>query len=64
MSLEMTPRVTVLGSLLAFAAVVCLVVLLPSYEDALAPSDTFDRRTPLENEGREIYIANARAGAI
>ena len=46
------------GSLLVFAAVVAVVVVLPGITISEAPSDIFRERTPLEEEGRDIYIAN------
>lgn len=58
MSLQMTPKVTVFGSMLAFLVIVALVVFLPAFEDSLEPSDTYRERTELEKEGRAIYIAN------
>jgi mono/diheme cytochrome c family protein len=44
--------------MIAFAAIVVVVVLLPTYEDRLAGSEIYRPRTALEQQGRRIYIAN------
>ena len=58
MKFEMTPRVASIGSLLAFTVIVIAVVIVPTIEDDLTPSESWRARTPEENAGREIYIAN------
>ncbi|MBM3891920.1 MAG: c-type cytochrome [Planctomycetes bacterium] len=56
--LQMTPRAVVIGSMVAFSAVVAAVVFLPTFEDRLEPSATHRVRTTAEDEGRRLYIAN------
>ena len=58
MKLEMTPRVAGVGSLIVFSVIVLAVVIVPTLEDRLEPSDTWRPRTEIENKGLEIYIAN------
>ena len=58
MNMEMTPRVAAIGSLLAFTVIVFAVVIVPTVEDDLKPSEAYRPRTDIENEGRAIYIAN------
>ena len=58
MKLEMTPHVAGVGSLIVFSVIVLAVVIVPTLEDRLEPSDTWRPRTETENKGLEIYIAN------
>lgn len=58
MSLHMTPKVTVIGSFIAFMGVVSLVVFFPALEDPGQPSEIWRPRTTTEEEGRQIYIAD------
>jgi len=58
MRAHMTPGTSIVGSMLVFMAVVSVVVFFPTFEDRLEPSASYRPRTPLENEGRKIYIAN------
>ena len=58
MSLEMTPRVTVIGSMLVFVVIVFLVVFLPTIEDTLEPSAEWRELDPKETAGLEIFKEN------
>ena len=58
MSIHMTPSVVGLGSFLALIGVITLVVFFPVWEDNLEPSAEWRPRTPIEQEGFEIYKAN------
>lgn len=57
-SMQMTPSVTVVGSFIALIGVIALVVFLPAWEDPTQPSDIWRARTPLEEEGRQVYMQN------
>ena len=54
----MTPKALVLGSLGILAAVVFVMVIWPYATRDMTPSDIFRSRTPPEQQGRVIYIAN------
>lgn len=56
--MKMSLDIVIAGSLLVFAAVVGVVVVLPGLTIPETPSDIYRPRTTLENEGRDIYIAN------
>ena len=56
--MRMSLDILIAGSLLVFVAVVAVVVILPGVTISEAPSDVHRSRTPLEERGREIYIAN------
>lgn len=57
-SMQMTPSVTVVGSFIALIGVIALVVFLPAWEDPTQPSEIWRARTPLEEEGRQVYMQN------
>ncbi len=54
----MNPTGIISGCMLIFAAVFLITVLLPRYRETFEPSDIFRDRTPLEEEGRKIFIQN------
>jgi cytochrome c oxidase cbb3-type subunit II len=56
--MRMNPDVLIVGSLLVFAAVVGVVVVLPGVTITDQPSDIYRDRTDLENQGRDIYVSN------
>jgi len=56
--MNMTPKVVVIGSLLILAAVVFAVVFMPYVTRHETPSEIFRERSPGEEAGRKIYIAN------
>jgi cytochrome c oxidase cbb3-type subunit 2 len=56
--MRMTPRILICGCLIIFGAVFFIAVVLPRFTLSEHPSDIFRPRTTLEEEGREIYIAN------
>jgi cytochrome c oxidase cbb3-type subunit 2 len=56
--MKMTPTHVIGSSLIIFGAVVFIVVILPWATISEAPSDIFRVRTPLEEEGRRIYVNN------
>jgi len=56
--MTMTPKALVLGSLGILAAVVFVMVIWPYATRDMTPSDIFRSRTPPEQQGRVIYIAN------
>jgi cytochrome c oxidase cbb3-type subunit 2 len=58
MSLRMTPKAVIIGSLLILAAVVAVVVYWPYATRDETPSEIFRFRSQQEEEGRAIYIAN------
>ena len=56
--MKMTPTLLICGSLIIFGAVIFVSVFLPGYTLGDRPSDMFRPRTPLEEEGRKIFIQN------
>jgi len=56
--MKTTPTVLVLGSLAILAAVVFVMVVWPYNTRDMTPSEIFRPRTPEEDSGRAIYIAN------
>jgi len=56
--MRMTPGFIVGGSLAIFLCVFFVAVLLPGITAKDTPSEIFRPRTPLEEEGRKIYIQN------
>jgi len=56
--MRMSPDVLIAGSLLVFAAVVTVAVIVPGVTIPETPSDIHRPRTDLEATGREIYISN------
>lgn len=56
--MKMTPKSVIAGSVLILAAVVFVAVWLPYVTRHQDPSEIFRTRTPVEEEGRLIYIAN------
>ncbi len=56
--MRMSLDVLLVGSLLVFAAVVSVVVLLPGLTIPDSPSADHRPRTELEQRGREIYVSN------
>jgi len=56
--LQMTPRAAVAGSMLVFAAIVGLVVLLPTVEDESAPSEAWRPLSEVERAGEALFKAN------
>ncbi len=56
--MKMTPAIILIGSLIIFAAVLIVAVILPWTTISERPSDIFRQRTAIEEEGRKIYVAN------
>lgn len=56
--MKMTPLAIIIGGLLIFASVLFIAVILPGLSMSERPSAAFRPRTPLEEEGRRIYIDN------
>ncbi|MEW6667780.1 MAG: cbb3-type cytochrome c oxidase subunit II [Thermodesulfobacteriota bacterium] len=56
--MKMNPSVIILGSLIVFASVLSVVVILPWSTISEQPSDIFRPRTPLEEAGRKIFVQN------
>lgn len=56
--MKMTPTVLVLGGLIVFAPVFFMHVVLPWMTISEQGSEIFRPRTPLEAEGRNIYVNN------
>lgn len=56
--MKMTPRAVMIGSLLILAAIVFMVVWVPWATRSEAPSEIFRQRSPAEDAGRQLYIAN------
>jgi cytochrome c oxidase cbb3-type subunit 2 len=56
--MKMTPLSIICSSLIIFGAVLFIAVILPWKTMSEAPSAIFRPRTPLEEEGRLIYIDN------
>lgn len=56
--MKMTPRLVVGGSLVIFASVLFIAVILPWLTIPEKPSEIFRPRTALEEEGRQVYINN------
>jgi len=56
--MNMNLRLLLGGSLMIFAAILCVAVILPWATMTEQPSDIHRPRTPAEEEGRKIYIAN------
>ena len=56
--MKMTPAIILIGSLILFVAVLIIAVILPWTTISEQPSNIFRPRTALEEEGRNIYIAN------
>lgn len=56
--MRMTPSLIVGGSLVLFASVFFVAVVLPGLTMTDTPSEIFRERTALEDEGRRIYIQN------
>jgi len=56
--MKMTPRLLIAGSLIIFTAVFFVAVFLPGVTITDRPSDTFRKRTDMEETGRRIYIQN------
>jgi cbb3-type cytochrome oxidase cytochrome c subunit len=56
--MRMTVTLVIVGGLVLFGAVLLIAVVVPWATIPDKPSDIFRPRTPLEEEGRSIYIAN------
>lgn len=56
--MKMSPVLVVGGSLIIFTSVLCIAVILPWKTISETPSEIFRPRSPLEEEGRKIYINN------
>lgn len=56
--MKMTSGVLLIGTIIIFAAIFIIVVLVPTYQAQMTPSEIVRHRTPLEEEGRLIYIEN------
>ena len=56
--MKMSPPIVVGGSVMIFASVLLISVILPWGTISEEPSDIFRRRTALEEEGRRIYVVN------
>ena len=56
--MNMTLNLLIDGCLIIFASILSVAVILPWATMSDKPSEIFRERTPLEEEGRKIYIAN------
>ncbi len=56
--MRMTPSFIIGGSLILFASVFFVAVVLPGLTVTDVPSEIFRHRTALEEEGRRVYIQN------
>ena len=56
--MKMTPKLLIGGCLMIFAAVFFVVRFLPWVTQSERPSDIFRHRSPLEEQGRKIFIQN------
>jgi len=56
--MNMTLKLLIGGSLIIFASILTVAVILPWATISDKPSEIFRERTALEDEGRKIYIAN------
>ena len=56
--MKMTLNLLIYGSLMIFASILAVAVILPWATMSDKPSEIFRERTALEEEGRKIYIAN------
>jgi cytochrome c oxidase cbb3-type subunit 2 len=56
--MKMSPVLVVGGSLIIFASVLFIAVILPWKTISEKPSDIFRPRTALEEEGRKVYVNN------
>lgn len=56
--MKMTPLLIILGSVIIFASVLSIVIILPWTTISDRPSDIFRERTALEDKGRELYVKN------
>jgi len=56
--MKMTLNLLIYGSLMILASILSIAVILPWATMSDKPSEIFRERTPLEEEGRKIYIAN------
>lgn len=54
----MTPLMATMGAMLAFATVVFMVVFIPTTTFEPEPSENWRPLTPLEEKGRNIFLAN------
>src|SRR5512139_1589717 len=57
-AMKMNPSGIISGCLIIFSAVFLVTVLVPRYRETFEPSVIFRARTPLEEEGRRIFIQN------
>jgi cbb3-type cytochrome c oxidase subunit II len=58
MNLKMTPKTAVFGALFILTAVILTSVYWPWATRVQTPSDIFRQRIPVEEKGRQLYIAN------
>lgn len=56
--MKMNPPIIITGSALLFAATFFISALLPWMTITDQPSEIYRPRTPLENEGRKVYVNN------
>ena len=56
--MKMTPSLIILGSIVVFAPVLLIAVILPWVTISDAPSEIHRPRTGIEQEGRRIYVNN------
>ena len=56
--MKMNPPILIAGSMIVFASVLMIAVVLPWTTIGERPSDIFRPRTPLEAKGRDIYVNN------
>ncbi len=56
--MRVTPKLLIGGCLIIFAAVFFVAVLLPGITQSDRPSDIFRYRSPLEEQGRKIFVQN------
>ncbi len=56
--MKMTPRLIIIGGLAVVLTVVAFVVFLPTVVFKPTPTMTTHQYTPLEQEGRDLYVSN------
>jgi mono/diheme cytochrome c family protein len=54
--MKMTSGVLLIGTIIIFVVIFIIVVLVPTYQAQMTPSEIVRHRTPLEEEGRLTYI--------
>jgi len=56
--MKMTPTILIAGCLIIFGSVLLIAVVLPWVTISEHPSEIYRPRTPLEEQGRDVYVNN------